>query len=619
MKTVYIDQKAYKLQQEVGSGQEAVVYALDNKYVAKIYREPNDSIYLNNTIEQKGAILRLQQIGKKLKAFPTNLPGNIIHPLKMVKNKAGKVIGYVMHRVDNADTLLQYGNRNFREKNKISNNDIREIFLKLYDTIQAAHSAGVVIGDFNDVNVLIKKNEPYLIDCDSWQFGSFDCSMFTMKFADPLKCKNTNDGIQLVQQHDQNSDWYAFSVLLMKTLLFIDPYGGVHKPSNTSQKVKTTMRPLQRITVFNTDVVYPRHAYSLESLSKELHRYFQNVFCKDKRGIFPKNLLQTAWKHCNNCGSEHANSVCPSCQTQTAIHEVAHGNMQITKVMQTDGTIVYAAISNDKLVYVIHKNGTLIRENKRDVVQHEWDSTTKIRILNHDTIVGQSNTMKLFSQHGDTQQWYIDNVGNRPVFDSYNTHLTWIQNGDIHRPHPMGREYGKQYLGHVITNQSQLWNGPKHSFGVYYAGNIFEGYLVQHDKTIIQDGIKLPKVTGSILDIKSYISESHIWLCIATKNKSQYINHCIVLNTKGEILTHDSCESNDQSWLTHIHGKFAIGPYLFCPTNEGIIRICEQNGQIESKTFADSKPYVHEGIQLLVNSQGLYVITKNTINLLTTK
>lgn len=619
MKTVYIDQKAYKLQTEVGAGQEAVVYALDKKYVAKIYRQPNDSIYQHSTIEQKGAALRLQHIQKKLKAFPSPLPQNIIHPLKMVTDKGGKVIGYVMHRVHNAETLLQYGNRSFRETNKITNNGIIEIFQKLHETIQAAHSAGVVIGDFNDVNVLIQGQVPYLIDCDSWQFGQYNCSMFTMKFADPLKCKDTAAGVQLVQPHDKNSDWYAFTVLLMKSLLFVDPYGGIHKPQDKKQKIKTTMRPLHRITVFDADVVYPRHAYTLQSLPTNLYEYFFNVFCKDLRGVFPKEFLKPTWDYCKTCGTEHGNRNCPSCQTAATVHEISYGNVLSSKVMETQGTIVYATIQNDRLVYVIHEKGKLLRENGRTITNLQWESSMKVRILKEDTIVGQHNVMTIFPRHGEPQQWFVDNVGNRPVFDSYNTHLTWIQNGDIQRPHTMGREYGKQQVGHVIANQAQLWNGPKHSFGVYYAGNIFEGYIVQHDKTVTKDGIQLPKIPGSILDIKAYISEKHIWVCIATKDMSQYENHCIVLSTDGSVLAHHKNEHNDQSWLTHIHGKFAMGPYLFCPTNEGVVRIHTENGTVESKTFADTKPYLHEGMQLLVNSKGLYVITRQKIQLLVTK
>ena len=101
------------------------------------------------------------------------------------------------------------------------------MLLALHDAIAGLHAAGVVIGDCNDLNVLVDGRRVHLIDVDSYQFGGFACPMFSERFVDPRLC----DAQQLVpvRPHDADSDWFAFAVMVFRSLLGVGPWGGVAK------------------------------------------------------------------------------------------------------------------------------------------------------------------------------------------------------------------------------------------------------------------------------------------------------------------------------------------------------------------------------------------------------
>ncbi|MBF2078053.1 MAG: hypothetical protein IGR76_05910 [Synechococcales cyanobacterium T60_A2020_003] len=242
-----------------------------------------------------------------------------------------------MPLLERADALLRYGERSFRQAG-ISNQTVVQIFQDLHDTVSKLHLQQVVIGDFNDLNVLVKGSEAYLIDADSFQFASFHCTVFTARFVDPLLCDPTANQPIRLQSPTLYSDWYAFTVMLMQSLLFVDPYGGVYKPKDPTQKVPHGVRSLHRITVFHPEVHYPKPATPYTVLPDDLLHYFQKVFIHDRREIFPRSLLDNLrWTQCLVCGKEHARNHCPNCQQASPGTEgvilsatVAQGHLRIS-------------------------------------------------------------------------------------------------------------------------------------------------------------------------------------------------------------------------------------------------------------------------------------------------
>ena len=64
------------------------------------------------------------------------------------------------------------------------------MLLALHDALAGLHRAGVVMGDCNDLNILVETAPArvHLIDVDSYQLPGFPCAMFSERFVDPRLC-----------------------------------------------------------------------------------------------------------------------------------------------------------------------------------------------------------------------------------------------------------------------------------------------------------------------------------------------------------------------------------------------------------------------------------------------
>lgn len=332
--------------QAIGKGGEADVYDIGGGKVVKLFKTSAHPDLVGFPEQQRLAEHRIAEHQQKLRQFPTNLPARVIAPEKLVfdaKDRSARVIGYVMRRVANADMLLYRYAKDSSERKKVSGNDILAIFRDMHDTVRAVHGRNVVIGDFNDLNVLVAGHEAYLIDTDSWQFGQFVSMMYTEQFVDPLICAADRAGSRLVMNapHTPNTDWFAFAVMLMRASLCVGPYGGVHQPKDLSKKLAVYERQLQHVTVFNAEVKYPKPAIPYGVLPDDLLHQFIAMFERDARGEFPRGLIENMrWTTCSVCGTEHARASCPVCkQVATAAVQsvtVVRGAVTATRIFRSD-------------------------------------------------------------------------------------------------------------------------------------------------------------------------------------------------------------------------------------------------------------------------------------------
>jgi hypothetical protein len=179
----------------------------------------------------------------------------------------------------------------------------------------------VVIGDCNDLNILVEGRRVHLIDVDSYQFGGHACAMFSERFVDPRLCGQT---LAPVLPHDAASDWFAFAAMVFRSLFGVSPWGGV------TRRCSGAARVLQRITVYASDVTYPRAARPLAIVPDELTEAFRAIFERDVRGPFPRGLLERLrLRRCPGCGDEHARLRCAACQTAAMLPPtVVHGRLR---------------------------------------------------------------------------------------------------------------------------------------------------------------------------------------------------------------------------------------------------------------------------------------------------
>ncbi len=313
-----------------GQGGEAEVYDLGDGRVVKWWKPPDHPDFVGLPDAQRAAEARIAAAPAKLRALPGNLPAAVVAPCGLaLATKRGAVCGYVMPKV--AGTALHdYGEPRWRREHPVAGADMVAALLALHDAIAGLHRAGVVVGDCNDLNVLVDNQRVHLIDVDSYQYGGFSCSMWSERFVDPRLC----DAQQLVpvRPHDEDSDWFAFAVMAMRTLLCVGPWGGV------ARSCPPGARALRRHSVLASDVVYPRAARPLATLPDDLLDTFRAIFERDVRGVFPRVALERLrFTACTACGEEHARVRCPACQAVAHVPPArVHGRLRYQRIARED-------------------------------------------------------------------------------------------------------------------------------------------------------------------------------------------------------------------------------------------------------------------------------------------
>lgn len=596
-----------------GKGGEADVYQISPDLVVKVFKPPNHPDFTGSPEEQRAAVRRIEEHQKKLPAFPKGFPAKVVVPQGLLKDRTGSIIGYSMSFIGGAEPLFRFSQRDFRKG--IGGDMIATIFRDLHATVAGVHKLGV-IGDANDLNVLVRGTEAYIIDADSFQFGPFFSMMFTDKFVDPLLCDPNASGMMLVKPHNPNSDWYAFTVMLLQCLLFVGPYGGVFLPKDPKKAVPPPKRPLRRITVFHPEVRYPRPAIPYRVLPDDLLGHFQRVFEKDWRGTFPFDLLENLrWTTCSNCGMEHAKNLCPNCAqaAPAAIKQVVtiRGKVTVTRIFRTSGLILAAAFQNNEMRWLYHEGGGFCREDGSPVISGSLDPQIRYRIFNRATLLGKDNQVVTISPGQNPDRLAVNSFNVLPVFDSNGLYRYWIE--------PGGRlvrdgQFASEYIGDVLASQTLFWVGPKFGFGFYRAGQINVSFVFDAERRGINDTVKLPLFGGQLIDSTCVFADQRCWFFASVKKKSKVINYCSVVKPDGTVEASASAEQGDGSWLSSIRGKCAAGNLLFAPTDDGIVRVEIHNGQIDKTgEFPDTEPFVDSGSQLFAGAKEIYVVDQQEI------
>ncbi len=528
--------------------------------------------------------------------------------------------------ITNAFPIMLLGDVASRNKMAISNNQVIDVFDNLHSTVAGIHKNSVVIGDFNDMNILVKNREAFCIDTDSYQFGQFPCTMYTAKYVDPLHCGLNQQGIlEMTIKHDALSDWYSFTTLLFRSLLLIDPYGGIHKPANPANALKNTQRILKKVWAYDPDVKYPPFVYPVETLPKQLREYFHDVFTKDRRELFPGNLLKGMhWQSCKIHHIEYATSDCPICypiSTPTFVILPKVGvsaNVGKTPIFTTNGTILYASYSNGKFSYLYHENDGYYREDGKKILEGALQPL-RYRIYGDDTLFAQGSDLVVMGKTGLKHRLQVDTYRHIPVFDAQEETMVWAHNGYIHTPNKFGWEYTSTQLGTVVTDNTTLWTGRKFGFGFFTAGSMLEGFTFSNSSSATKK-VDLPKIKGEIIDATCVFSDVLCWCMLQTKAGKDYINHAIAINALGEVVLHYTASPDDHDWLETIRGKTAHGHDLFCATLDGIQRIrLLKDGSVEIKEFTETAQYVSAGDILHISHHGIYVQRPHEIFLITMK
>ena len=596
----------------IGSGGEAEVYDIGGEEVAKVFKSPAHPDFAMSISDQKSAETRIQEHQQKLALWPKKLPKQVIGPTGLVTDIGGKkILGYTMPYLTGMEVLLKYGERKYREIHSISGDQVVDIFRHLHTIVAGVHSAGVVIGDFNDLNVLVDSSmQAFLVDADSMQFGRFMSRVFTTRFVDPLLCDPIAPSASLIQPHKPASDWYAYQVMLMQSLLYVGPYGGVHIPSDVTKKLKEWQRVQKRVTLFDPSVRYPKPAMHYSVLPDTLLEQFHQVFERDQRGEFPIGLLGgLRFTSCPICKMAHARSSCPSCQvlSPSIVREVITGSIEAMKVLDTTGRIIYATVQDGIPRYIYHENGAYYREGGREILRGPADPAIRLRIHSDSTLLARGGQVVIMAKDGSQKRLIADLWrGQVTVVDGNRDTVFAVQGGELFRLNSADMDY-PHTLGSVLTGQTMIWVGDH--LGLLYsrAGGLTQSYVFHTDGRTLGAEIDIPRVTGQVLDATTVFSGEYVWFLMAIDTLGQRLNRAYMFDQFGKLCGQAETTAGDGSWLSSIRGKCARGKQLFCPTDEGIVRVESVGDQLGvTRIFADTTRFVDSASQLLFGRDGIY-------------
>ncbi|MGC4119005.1 MAG: hypothetical protein QM765_31435 [Myxococcales bacterium] len=620
---------ALKPSMALGKGGEADVFDLGRGRALKVFKAPDHPDYQGLPNEQQAARERLAEHQHRLRAFPLGLPVQVVVPEELATDPSGQtVLGYAMRKVAGAEALFRLADPTFRRAG-FPASQVLELFGQLHQTVHALHQAGVVIGDFNDRNVLIgatgtgstgAETRPFLIDADSFQFGPYRCAVFTDRFVDPLLCNSGASGLQQVQPYVADSDWYAFAVLLMQSLLFVGPYGGLYKPKSASRRIPQAARPLRRITVFHPEVVYPKPAASLSTLPDafldELHRIFE----KDQRGEFPADLLsRLQFTRCPKCQTEHARLACPTCNPsaaqalRTTIAVRVRGEVTCKRLFETSGVILEVAIdSAGQVRWLYHQDDAFRREDGSVALRGPLDPRLRFALRGPDTLVGRAGELVTLSPDRAPEKLPAES------FASDGKRRFWIQDGRLMRDALVGSMAVPEPVGEVLAGQTRFWVGPTFGIGFYRAGMLSVAFAFDGAKGGLNDQLKLPPLPGQLLDATCALDERRAWLRLALQTGGRTRHLCLVYSRTGSLEATAEADAGDGSWLGTLGGACAVGGMLLVATDAGIARVEVQAGGAITKTrdFPDTEPFVSSQSRLLVSRDGLVVVNQQEIAVL---
>lgn len=612
----------------IGKGGEADVYDLGDGRAAKVFKSPDHPDHLGLPEARRMAEERIAIHQRKLPALCAlsgKLPREVVAPTELLTNRSGtSVLGYAMPLVSGAEPLVRMSDPTYRRRG-VSSRHVIDLFRTLFRAVRELHASNVVLGDFNDLNVLVTgAGEPWILDSDSFQFGTFPCSVFTERFVDPVLCDPHATSPRPRRPYEPASDWFAFNALLFQSLLFVGPYGGVHRPDDPRRRVSQGERPLRRITVFHPEVRYPKPAVDYRVLPDELLHHFHEVFERDVRAPFPSALLsRLTFTICPACGIEHARALCPRCSRFVGVQQsaaapgalVTRGSVRCERLFTTRGVIVHASIDRGELRVVHHENGAYRLQDGTPILRGALDPRLRFRIFGDEILVGRGNELAVLPRAAGGFKLSVDMGGVGPAFDTNDRHKYWTFAGRLLRDEPSSWQPDAAVcIGDVLSNQTHVFVGPEFGLGFYRAGGLSRAFLFDAHARGINDELTTPPLRGELVELTAALDDKRAWLLLALKQSGRVRHLCLVYTRGGQLEASAEGEPGDGSWLSTLGGKCAARGVLFAPTDAGVVRLEVIGGAIlKTREFPETEELVDESCQLLVERRGLCVVRPHEV------
>ena len=285
----------------LATGGEGVVYAKGG-YVYKLYLDP--------------AGARARGIEEKLKLLQAIQHPHIVAPTDVLLNAQHEVVGFYMPQASGVPLVKTFTNA-WRDPNNFGLKESLALVENMRLAVDAAHQAGAVLVDANEMNYLADGTAPRLLDVDSWQIGAFKASAIMPSIRDVHSADFT-----------PLSDWFSWAVVSFQVLAGIHPYKGVHPDFKRGD---LHARMLANASVFDPRVSVNAGVRDYAtSLPGALLDWYRDVFQHGLRSAPPG--VHAARVVAHSPTSKHA--------THTATSQTTHQTVVHDLLVRLDGDVV---------------------------------------------------------------------------------------------------------------------------------------------------------------------------------------------------------------------------------------------------------------------------------------
>lgn len=562
------------------------------------------------------------------------LPNQVIAPRTLTFDKSAKtVVGFTMALLDpNYVEVRRLSTKNYRATSGITAREVTALFLDTWRTLQAIHQAGMVVGDFNDLNLMFNgaagkaPTEMIFIDTDSFQYGAHPCMVGTEAFLDPLLYGVDLDKAPIFKPEH---DWYSFAVLLFKSLLLTHPYGGVHP-------LVTTLigRAQGRISVFDAQVKYPRIAYAPELLTDELITCFETFFTAGKRMVFPEAALcdyLNGLRECANCGASYPDSraQCPICAAASPTPPTPKLGGQVAgsrPIFQAGGNIVAWKVSGETIRLIA-------RENERFIYYRIGNGATQ-RVVLFDALSNARFTfledMIIISPAPDSDDLMVVDCstgkpvgilktttgrygGNAPMFGASTRHLYRLVGGYLMRGSIEQGNLLEQPVMAAAENQTWIQVAPDMDrvIGCFRVYSAYSFFLLDGSTRI--DAAVTPLDRGEVvLSITAYFAPQSVLIARHTQINGVEQVRLDEVDLKGRLANARTVKAED---FDPLEAHAYMTGILLRASDVGIVQERLNGGR--GKVFTQTETFVGQGDALCAYQDGLLVKRDDRLFLLT--
>lgn len=203
---------------------------------------------------------------------------HVIKPQDLLLGSKSELIGYTMQAVETKITLSHLFTKTFRDRNKISFDNIVDISAKLRERLPHIHAAKALVVDLNPMNILIPDtwDDAYFIDVDSYQVAGYQATFLSPSVRD-YSVKSSSGWSEL-------SDWFSYAVMMFQLYTGGHPYGGNHPLTDgMSPQDHLEYRMRNNVSGFRSGVRYPKCVSPVTVIPQDFRNWLKAVLEDGKR------------------------------------------------------------------------------------------------------------------------------------------------------------------------------------------------------------------------------------------------------------------------------------------------------------------------------------------------